>query len=89
VGDVARREHGVARPGEDRLIVDLDGELAFEDVERFLFPSVDVRRHAALRVGHGVEQGKVAVALRALTLTLPRWSPSQRTGRRRPKRRAG
>ena len=36
-----------ARLGDDSVVADLEGDLAFQDVERLFFPAVDVRRGTA------------------------------------------
>ena len=54
VGEHPRRRH-------DSFIADLDNDLAFENVESFFFPTVDVRGWAAARRHDCFPQGVLAV----------------------------
>src|SRR5262249_34060150 len=50
-----------ARCGDDPFAVDREGDLAFEDVEAFLLPAVDVRWRTAARWNERFPQGVLSV----------------------------
>jgi len=62
-GETVQRPNGggLASLGHDPLVADLEGDFAFQDVKRFFFPAVDVRRWTATWTHAGFEHGVAAV----------------------------